>query len=77
MPRLITYVEVGICSGYQDGDYRINCSVADLSRESFQELRLAMIYAIYQMEDMWRREQEKKNLGQQAKPAAHADEVKK
>lgn len=67
MPRLNTYVEVGICSGYQDADYRINGQVAELSRESMKELRLAMIYAIVAMEEMWRNAH-KPEVGQQAEP---------
>lgn len=66
MPSLREYVSIGICSGYGDGDYRVSCAVADLSREDMWELRLAFIYALYCAEDMWRREQEKKQVGQQA-----------
>ena len=60
MPRLIEYVSVGICSGYGDADYRVSSTVASLSPESMKELRLAMIYAIVCMEEMWRNEQMKK-----------------
>jgi hypothetical protein len=65
MPKLNTYVEVGICSGYMDADYRINGQVADLSREAMTELRLAMIYAIVAMEEMWRNAH-RPEAGQQA-----------
>lgn len=60
MPRLIDYVSFGICSGYGDADYRVSAAVADLSPEAMKELRLAGLYAIYAMEEMWRRAQESK-----------------
>lgn len=59
MPNLREYVTVGICGGYGDGDYRVSMAVADLSREEFTQLRLAMVYAIYAMEEIWRKEREK------------------
>lgn len=68
MPRLREYVTVGICAGYGDADYRVSCSVADLSREDMTELRKAFIFAIYAAEEMWRDAQAKKpeNQAQQA-----------
>jgi len=72
MPRLRVMCEVGICSGYGDGDYALHIAdVESLSRESMEELRKAFIYAIYAAEEAWRRAQEKKpeNQACQAEPS--------
>ena len=54
MPRLIEYISVGICSGYGDGDWRISMDVQKMSRQSFNELKLAVLGALHSAEDMWR-----------------------
>lgn len=54
MPSLNEYIAVGFCSGYGDGDYRVNMSVRDLSKNSFQELQLATLQALRCAEDQWR-----------------------
>jgi len=55
MPRLNEYISVGFCSGYGDGDFRVSCAVEGLSRESFNELKLATLSALNVADDMWRR----------------------
>ena len=65
MPRLIEYVKIGICSGYGDGDYQVSATVANLSVEDMQQLRLAFVYALFCAEEMWRKEQGKRMIGQE------------
>jgi hypothetical protein len=60
MPRLIEYITVGICAGYGDGDFRVSMNVRSLSRESFKDLKLAMLSALRCAEDNWLDEQSKK-----------------
>lgn len=67
MPRLRTYVEVGICSGYGDGDYRIHLAdVENLSIHDMNELRRAFCVAIAQTERYWMEAQMKKPENQAA-----------
>lgn len=61
MPRLNTLIEIGFCSGYQDGDYRVSGQIEDLSRERFAELLATIQWASSCAIDMWRRGQEKNN----------------
>ncbi len=60
MPRLNTYIEVGICAGYMDGDYRVSAKVADLSRNQMSELINTMFHAQRCAWDMWSRAQAQK-----------------
>lgn len=60
MPRLIEYISVGMCSGYGDGDFRVSMTVRNLSRQSFNELKLATLSALRCAEDNWLDEQSKK-----------------
>jgi hypothetical protein len=60
MPRLNSYIEVGFCSGYGDGDYRVSAAIRDMDRKRFEELKLAALSAIYCAEDMWRQSQAEK-----------------
>jgi len=53
MPKLNEYISVGFCSGYGDGDWRVSLSVQDLSRERFNELKLAALFALHVAEDRW------------------------
>lgn len=55
MPRLNEYISVGFCAGYGDGDYRVSMAVGEMSRERFNELKLATLAALHCAEDMWRR----------------------
>lgn len=57
MPKLIEYITVGFCSGYGDGDYRISCAVENMSKDEFNDLKLAALNAIHCAEDMWRHAQ--------------------
>lgn len=72
MPRLRTLCEVGICSGYGDGDYSLHIGeVERLSVADMNELRKAFIFAITAAEAAWRDAQMKKpeNQAAQAKPS--------
>ena len=74
MPKLDTYISVGFCSGYGDGDYRVSCAVEDMSRKQLDELMLAMFHAQRTAWDMWRRAQhqemsEQANTGGDRRPA--------
>jgi hypothetical protein len=60
MPRLIEYISVGMCAGYGDGDFRVSMSVRRLSRQGFNELKLAMLSALRCAEDHWLDEQRNK-----------------
>ena len=78
MPRLREYLTIGICSSYGDGDFRVSCTVADLSYEEMSKLRQACCAAIGTMEQMWREEQMKKPENQQAveaRPVTTGDAV--
>ena len=57
MPKLNTLVQVGFCTGYGDGDYRVSAAVQSLSRERMRELKAALIDAAVCMDDMWKRGQ--------------------
>lgn len=57
MPRLNTLIEVGFCSGYGDGDYRVSMAVQDLSRKEMKELKAAIINAAVTMQDIWQRKE--------------------
>jgi hypothetical protein len=48
--------------GYHKGemDYSILCSVCDLTHEEMNDLRAMLVVGIGTMEDMWRREQQRK-----------------
>ena len=54
MPKLNTLIEVGFCSGYGDGDYRVSSEIAEFDRAKFDELRLAILGALHCAENMWR-----------------------
>lgn len=76
MPRLIEYVQIGICASYMDGDYRISGDVANLSRQQMNELRHAFCGAIAITERMWAEAQMAKpeNQPQQAScPPQHGE----
>lgn len=67
MPRLNTLIEVGFCTSYGDGDYRVGTEIAKLPKQRFDELKLAALSAIHCAEDMWRREHQPEP-GQQQEP---------
>lgn len=79
MPNLREYVTIGICGGYGDGDYRVSCSVAQLSLKEMQELRQAFCGALFTAEEMWRNERAKHpdNQACEAGPSAISPEVKR
>ena len=52
--QLNTYVEIGICGSYNDGDYRVSSAVGELSVDDMVKLRQAAACAIYEMERAWR-----------------------
>ena len=60
MPKLNTLIEVGFCSGYGDGDYRVSMEVQNLSRERWQELQLAVLTALRCADLHWRNAQAEK-----------------
>ena len=64
MPKLRTLIEVGFCSGYGDGDYRVSMEVRGLSRKEWQELQLAVLGALRCADDVWKAEQFEKSGGQ-------------
>lgn len=53
MPKLNEYISVGFCSGYGDGDYRVSMAVRELSRERYNELRLAVLGALNCADRHW------------------------
>lgn len=61
MPRLIKYIEIGICSGYQDGDFAVSAKVADLDKKTWDEIKLATLSAIRCGEDMRREMRKSRN----------------
>lgn len=54
MPELRTYIEIGICKGYGDGDFRVRGTVRDLSDAMFNEMVLSALTAIEVARDMRR-----------------------
>lgn len=64
MPKLNTYIEVGTCAGYGDGDYRISAKVQDLSRKQMEDLFVTMFHAQRMAWDMWTRGQSESSAGQ-------------
>ena len=55
MPQLIPIIEIGFCSGYGDGDYRVSCR--DLTRAELNELIVTTHYALQQLVDNFKRNQ--------------------
>lgn len=55
----MNYLEVGKYKG--DWDFGVKGTVVELTYDEMQDLRGMIIVAIGTMEDMWRREQERKN----------------
>lgn len=52
---------------YGGFDFGVSCAVCDLSIEEMNQFRTMIVCAIGTMEDMYRREIERRNPGQQAK----------
>ena len=48
-----TYIEVGVCMGYGDGDYRVSAEVQNLSRKEMTELINTAFHAQRIAWDMW------------------------
>ena len=59
MPRLNTYIEVGFCSGYGDGDHRISTEIEKFTPKQMNELLLAYYHAGRLAWDMWSKAQPK------------------
>ena len=49
MPQLNTVIEIGFCSGYGEGDYRVSCR--SLTRDELNELIVTTHYALQQLVD--------------------------
>lgn len=74
MPKLNTFIEVGFCSGYGDGDYRVSASIAEMDNKQYDELRLAVLGAIRCADNMRRRHREKNQIGEY-EPAATTEDT--
>lgn len=62
------FIEIGF-SRWGGANFHISSEIQDLSLEKMQELRRIIPVAIYVAEDMWHREQEKKNpAAQETRP---------
>ena len=64
MPSLNTYIEVGFCSGYGDGDYRVNSSISTMDQKTYDKLRLAALDALRCADDMRKRYRQKTKTGE-------------
>ena len=73
MPRLNTLIEIGFCSVYGDGDYRVSTSISELDQNRFNELLNAISWATKCAQDMWLRKQQERNAAQ-ANAARNRDE---
>jgi hypothetical protein len=62
-------IEIGF-SRWNEATFSVGCKLSDLSYEKMQQLRAVIPVAIGVAEDMWRREQDKKN------PAAQSETPK-
>ena len=64
--------------GYDDGemDFGVRGTVADLTYEQMNELRIMTIVAIGVMEDMWHRAQERKDIPHTDSPTNQSSEEK-
>ena len=54
-----TYLKVGLCQKDLSGDFRVELTVSALSLDEMNKLRAIIPIAISELEDMWRRGQEK------------------
>lgn len=70
MPRLTEYINVGFCSGYGDGDWRVSMKVESLSRNAMNELCVAMFHAQRNAWDIWAAAQVKEQAKQDATAGA-------
>lgn len=53
MPKLKAYVSIGIDLSYGDGDFSVSMEIADLSQYQVNQLRIAAVVALAQMERIW------------------------
>ena len=60
-----TYIAIGLDKN-GEADFSVPCSIVGLTFDQMKELRAMIPVAIGVMEDMWRRERERKNPGCQA-----------
>ena len=64
MPQLRVYIEVGICSGYGDGDYGVRVGMIErLTAKQMEQLTLASHHALTCAWDTWRKAQPQDQAG--------------
>lgn len=61
---------------YGGFDFGVSCAICELSIDEMNQLRSMLVCAIGTMEDMWRRENERRHPASQAAPADRAREGK-